>query len=81
MMVASYAVGRKYYPVPYKWGAAFRYLLLAAVLYAAAMYVPIAHTGALLAFRTVLLALFVVYAVKKDLPLAELPFVGRFFRR
>lgn len=81
MMVASYAVGRKYYPVPYKWGAAFRYLLLAAVLYAAAMYVPIAHTGALLAFRTVLLVLFVVYAVKKDLPLAELPFVGRFFRR
>lgn len=59
------AVGRKYYPVPYKWGAAFRYLLLAAVLYVAAMYVPIAHTGALLAFRTVLLALFVVYAVKK----------------
>ena len=81
MMVTSYFVGKKYYPVPYRWGAALRYVLLAAVLYVAAMYVPISNTWALLAFRAVLLSLFVAYAVRRDLPLAELPFVGRYFKK
>ena len=35
----------------------------------------------ILAFRTVLLVVFVAYAVKKDVPLAELPFVGKYFKR
>lgn len=81
MMATSYFVGKKYYPVPYRWGAALRYVLLAAVLYVAAMYVPISNTWALLAFRAVLLSLFVAYAVRRDLPLAELPFVGRYFKK
>ena len=81
MMATSYFVGKKYYPVPYRWGAALRYVLLAAVLYVAAMYVPISKTWALLAFRAVLLLLFVAYAVRQDLPLAELPFVGRYFKK
>ena len=81
MMATSYFVGKKYYPVPYRWGAALRYVLLAAVLYVAAMYVPISNTWALLAFRAVLLSLFVAYAVRRDLPLAELPIVGRYFKK
>lgn len=81
MMATSYFVGKKYYPVPYRWGAALRYVLLVAVLYVAAMYVPISNTWALLAFRAVLLSLFVAYAVRQDLPLAELPFVGRYFKK
>lgn len=81
MMAVSYVLGRKYYPVPYKWQAALRYVVLAAVLYGVAMWVPIASTVALLAFRTVLLLLFVVYAVRHDLPLSELPFVSRFVKK
>ena len=58
------------------------YLLLAGVLYAAS--VGIGQAGLPVAVRlllnTVLLLLFVAYLVKKDLPLKQLPYVGRFFK-
>ncbi len=81
MMVVSYLLGRKFYPVPYKWKAATKYTLLAATLYITAMLVPDWNTTVTLLFRTVLLAVYVIYAIRHDLPLAELPYIGKYFKK
>lgn len=77
----SYAIGQKKYPVAYPLKSMGAYLMLAAALYAVAGWVEIENTAARLAFRTALLAVFAAYIVKRDLPLRNIPLVGRFFRR
>ena len=79
-LLLSYFVGQKKYPIRYDLKAIGGYVLLAAVLYVAAEYVPIDNIWLRLAYRTVLLLVFVVYVVKKDLPLRHIPVVNRFFR-
>lgn len=79
-MLLSYFVGQKKYPIRYDLKAIGGYVLLAAVLYVAAEYVPIDNIWLRLAYRTVLLLVFVAYVVKKDLPLRHIPVVNRFFR-
>ena len=54
------------------------YLLLAAVLFIAGEAITIHNLWVRLAFRTVLLFLFVFYLVKKDLPLRNIPLINRF---
>ena len=76
-MLLSYFVGQKKYPIRYDLKAIGSYVLLAAVLYAAAEYVPLDNVWLRLAFRTVLLLLFVAYIVKKDLPLSRIPVLNR----
>lgn len=79
MMVASYFFGRKYYPVPYKIGAALRYVALAAFLYAVSILVPEWPVGWLLLFRTGLLLIFLAYMIRCDIVLSELPVIGKYF--
>ena len=78
----SYFIGQRKYPIRYDVRGMAVYLLLAGVLYAAS--VGIGQAGLPVAVRlllnTVLLLLFVAYLVKKDLPLKQLPYVGRFFK-
>ncbi|WP_300812962.1 lipopolysaccharide biosynthesis protein [uncultured Bacteroides sp.] len=76
-MLLSYFVGQKKYPIRYDLKAIGSYVLLAAVLYVAAEYVPLDNVWLRLAFRTVLLLLFVAYIVKKDLPLSRIPVLNR----
>ena len=76
-MLLSYFVGQKKYPIQYDLKAIGSYVLLAAVLYLAAEYVPIENIYLRMAYRTVLLLLFVAYIVKCDLPLRQIPFIGR----
>ena len=76
-MLLSYFVGQKKYPIQYDLRAIGSYVLLAAVLYLAAEYVPIENIYLRMAYRTVLLLLFVAYIVKCDLPLRQIPFIGR----
>ncbi len=80
MMVLSYVIGQKKYPIRYDIRSAFTYFAWAAVLFIAGMYMPIEAEWMRIAYRTVLLALFMMCVVRKDLPLRELPYVGRFFR-
>lgn len=80
-MLLSYFVGQKKYPIRYDLRAIGAYVLLAAVLYAAGEYVPVDNLWLRLLWRTLLLLVFVAWVVKHDLPLAQLPVVGKFFRR
>lgn len=79
-MLLSYFVGQKKYPIQYDLKAIGMYVLLAAVLYLAAEYVPIDNIYLRMAYRTVLLILFIAYVVKRDLPLNPIPILNRIIR-
>lgn len=79
MMILSYAVGQKKYPIRYDIKSAVVYGLLAAVFYAAGMWPKIEPELLRLAYRTVLLLFFLAIVVRRDLPLSELPYIGKRF--
>jgi len=82
MMVTSYSLGQKYYPVPYAKKKLIAYLVLAALLY-------ITHRGLIhlwsnrwfnIGSATLLLLLFTIFIAKIERKeLERLPFVGKFF--
>lgn len=80
MMLLSFVIGQKKFPINYDLKSAFTYFALASILYVVAMYVPIESLVWRLIYRTVWLAVFVFYIIKKDLPLKELPYIGRYFK-
>ena len=81
-MLLSYFVGQKYYPIDYPIKDMLIYTLLAAVL-----FVGITYSNKLLGFwpallvNTVLVVVFLAYIVKKDLPPAEIPVIGKYFKK
>lgn len=79
--ILSYWMGQKKYPVHYDLKNIGLYVLITAVLYAIGEWVPIDNLILRLTFRTVLLLLFVVYVVKKDLPLSQIPVINRFIKK
>ena len=78
--VLSYFIGQKKYPVHYPLKEMAIYLILAVVLFILSQVVTIQHVVLRLAFRTLLLIVFVAYILKKDLPLKSIPFVNRFIK-
>lgn len=80
-MIISYVVGQRKYPIDYDLKRIGRYVLLAALLYIPAMYLPIENMFLRLTLRTVLLGLFVAYIIKKDFPLSQIPVINRFIRK
>ena len=82
-MVTSYLVGRKYYPIDYPLKSMAAYVMLAAFFYALmqgfATYCPNAWLQ--LGFNEVCVVLFAAHIVYHDLPLSQLPVVGRFFKK
>lgn len=80
-MLLSYFVGQKKYPIAYDLRGIALYVGLALVLYAAGEWVPISNIVLLLAFRTLLLLLFVAYIIKTDLPLNQIPVINRFIKK
>ena len=79
-MLLSYFVGQKKYPILYDLKAIGMYVLLAAVLYVAAEYVSIDNIYLRMAYRTVLLLLFIAYVVKRDLPLNQIPILNKLLK-
>ena len=81
-MLLSYFVGQKYSPIDYPLKDMLLYTLLAAVL-----FVGITFSNKYLGFwgalgvNTVLVCLFLAFIVKKDLPLAEIPVIGKYFKK
>lgn len=76
----SYIIGQKKYPVSYPLKDMAVYLILAAALFVLSQEVVIYNVVLRLAFRTLLLLVFIAYILKKDLPLKTIPFVNRFVK-
>lgn len=68
MMVVSWALGQKYYPITYDLKMAGRYVLVVAAFYALGMLVPIDNLVWRMVYRTVLIGLFAAYVLRYDLP-------------
>ena len=64
MMLLSYFVGQKKYPISYDLRSALFYTVVAAILYAAAMLPPIESTLLRLSYRTLILLIFIAIILK-----------------
>ncbi len=81
-MVLSYIVGQYKNPIPYPIKDICIYVLFTAIITTLMLtYALDLPTWAMLAHNTVLIALFVVYIIRRDLPLKNIPVIGCFFRK
>jgi O-antigen/teichoic acid export membrane protein len=79
IMLLSYFIGQKQYPVDYDLKTLFLYAGVALLLYGMASCVVIDSLWLRLAFRTALIGLYVLLVIKRDIPLSEVPYLGRYF--
>ena len=81
-MILSYIVGQKKNPIPYPMRSMAGYVLLAVVLYVLITLVPDEWPVLLrLAAGTALVVVYAAYTVWRDMPLAGLPVIGKYFRK
>ncbi len=80
-MLLSYFVGQRRNPIAYDLKAILGYLLLFATLYVAGAMLPIESVPLRLLCNTLLLAVYVAYFIRKDLPIKNIPLIGRLFGR
>lgn len=81
MMLLSYFIGQKKFPVAYDLRSASIYGVIAAVCYAAGILPPIESVPLRLIYRSFILILFLIFIIKRDLPLSEIPVIGRYFKK
>ena len=81
-MILSYIVGQEKNPIPYPMRSMAGYVLLAVVLYVLITLVPDEWPVLLrLAAGTALVVVYAAYTVWRDMPLAGLPVIGKYFRK
>lgn len=80
-MLLSYVVGRRRYPIPYDLRSIGLYVVLCAVLCLVGLWLPVDSLWPRLGLRTLLLLAFVAVVVRRDLPLSQVPLLGRLLRR
>jgi O-antigen/teichoic acid export membrane protein len=81
MMLLSYFVGRRRFPVAYDLRSALFYSVLAAGCYVVGMAPVFEPVVFRLLYRGVIWGVFVGVIVKRDVPLGGIPFIGRWFGR
>ena len=79
-MLLSYFIGQHYHPIRYDVKGILSYFALALGLFAVFKALPIESPWLRMVLGTVLLLLFVVYIVKRDFPLRQLPVIGKYFK-
>ena len=79
-MLLSYFIGQHYHPIPYDVKGILTYFALALGLFGISQWIPIESAWLHMGANTLLLVLFVAYIIKRDLPLKQLPLIGKFFR-
>ncbi|MDD4606442.1 MAG: polysaccharide biosynthesis C-terminal domain-containing protein [Dysgonamonadaceae bacterium] len=83
MMVVSYFLGQKKYPIPYNLKTALNFTLLAGVL-GFLMFLNFRYSPNLLiriGLNTLFVLVYLLVTIKKELPLHELPVIGKYFRK
>ena len=80
MMVSSYFVGRKYYPVNYDIKNAVFYTVIAMIFYFLGIFLPIEHVLIRLIVRFFLIGNYLFVVLIRDLPFREIPVLNNFFK-
>ena len=80
IMLLSYFIGQKKYPIRYDLKSIALYVGLALSLYLVSQFVPIENLYLRLGFRTILFSIYILFMIKRDLPLKEIPVLKRFVK-
>jgi O-antigen/teichoic acid export membrane protein len=80
-MLVSYFVGQKYYPLDYPMKEISFYVVLAFIMYGLMCAASDWPSIASIAFNTLLVLVFAGIIIKRDLPLANFPVIGKLFKR
>ncbi|NDV45784.1 lipopolysaccharide biosynthesis protein [Paludibacter sp. 221] len=80
MMLLSYFIGQKHMPINYDLKTMGLYTVVTLALYGLSFLVQSRYLVVNLAYRTVLLILFIILMVKRDFPLSEIPIVKKFVK-
>lgn len=81
IMLLSYFIGQKHYPIRYDLKTIGLYTVMAVSFYAVSQLIPIANEYLHMLFNTVLLFLFLTVMVKRDIPLKSIPFINKRHKR
>ena len=79
-MILSYFIGQRRNAINYDLKAIFKYTALFAVIYGTSLVLPFENSIIKMGVNTLLLAVFVWYFIKNDLPVKNIPFINRFFK-
>ena len=83
MMIISYFLGQKHYPIPYNLKTAGKFVMLTVVL-GAFMYLNFMYSPNVvfrIVLNTIIVIIYMVVTIKKELPLREMPVIGKYFRK
>lgn len=75
--IISYMIGQIKNPISYDFKRIGLYVILAFILYCAAIFIDIENLYLKLVYRTALLLIYVIVVVKKDLPLSKIPLINK----
>jgi O-antigen/teichoic acid export membrane protein len=81
MMIVSYFLGNKYFPINYPILDMAKYFGIALVLVGISYLVETPWGWLNHIIRTILLGVYLFYMVKTDFPLANLPIIGKYFKK
>lgn len=83
MMLISYYLGQKNYPIKYDLKSAGFYFVISMLLFAGIMfsYGNIENMWLRLIINTVLIGIYALIVIKKDLPLQQIPIVNKYFKK
>lgn len=83
MMLASYFLGQKHYPIPYDLRTALKFTSLT-ILLGAIMYINFIYSTNVLiriTINTIIVATYLIVTIKKELPLYTMPLIGKYFKK
>lgn len=81
ILLFSFIIGQKKYHINYPYRSIINYFILASILFVLGYYINFGTLWINLLFRAILLSVFCVYLVKKDLPLSEIPYLNKFVKK
>ncbi|MDR0798462.1 MAG: lipopolysaccharide biosynthesis protein [Dysgonamonadaceae bacterium] len=80
IMILSYFVGQKRYPIHYNLKNIGFYAGLAAILFAVSYFIPIQNQWLQMGFNSLLLGIYLYCLIRKDLPLKRIPYIQKWIR-
>ncbi len=82
IMLISYFLGQKYYPINYDLRSIFTYFIVAMICFGIGIGIDHwCNIWIAFALKTILLIGFLGLIIKRDLPLSAIPVIGRFFKK
>ena len=66
MVIFSYYLSRKYFPIPYEWKTIIMYFVTGILIYLLSVYVAPARLGYRIVLNTVYIIAFIVFVLKRE---------------